>query len=437
MKQKTSIIILTYNHLDYTKECIESIQKYTKKGTYEIILIDNFSTDGTRTYLKTLKNVKVVLNDENVGFPKGCNQGIQLANKENDILLLNNDTIVTTNWLENLKTCLYSKDSIGAVGSVCNHTENLQGCDFSYDDFKVMQELAKQNNISDSKRWEEKLFLIGFCLLIKRNVINLIHELDEGYSPGYIEDNDLSLRILEHGFRLMLCHDSFIHHYLGSSFRSDLTKFFPILEKNRNYFMQKWNFPTFAFDDLKDASIKILEPHKKILELDSGIGVTLLKLKYLFPGSIIHGMEADENKRKISGGFTKIYSSFEEIDETYDCILIGNTLEHISEPNTFLQKIRLLLNENGTVIGEIHNIASFEDILPLLKDEWYFQHQNKLNHFTIRDIQTLFYQNGYKNSYVFSWIASYNDEQQKIIESLKAISEKNYNISYYSFRFQI
>ena len=221
MKRKTSIIILTYNNLDYTKDCIDSILKFTKKGTYEIIVVDNLSTDGTREWLKKQKNLKVILNNKNLGFPKGCNQGIEIANSHNDILLLNNDTIVTENWLENLKICLYSDTSIGAVGAVSNHDENLQGCNFTYEDFDTMQLLAKQNNISNPKRWEQKIFLIGFCLLIKREVINQIKELDENYSPGYIEDNDLSLRITELGYKLMLCHDCFIHHYLGSSFRKD------------------------------------------------------------------------------------------------------------------------------------------------------------------------------------------------------------------------
>ena len=103
MKRKTSIIILTYNNLEYTKKCLESIKKYTEKNSYEIIIVDNNSTDGTREYLKKEKNLKVILNDSNEGFPKGVNKGIKIANKENDILLLNNDTVVTTNWLKNLK----------------------------------------------------------------------------------------------------------------------------------------------------------------------------------------------------------------------------------------------------------------------------------------------------------------------------------------------
>lgn len=114
--KKTSIIVLTYNNLDYNQICLESIRKYTTANTYEIIVVDNNSTDGTREWLKEQNNIKPILNDENLDFPKGCNLGINASEKDNDILFLNNDTKVTPRWLDNLKICLYSDDKIGATG---------------------------------------------------------------------------------------------------------------------------------------------------------------------------------------------------------------------------------------------------------------------------------------------------------------------------------
>ena len=105
----TSIVILTYNKLNYTKKCIESIRKYTCKESYEIIVVDNASTDGTIEWLKTQSDIITIFNKENLGFPKGCNQGIKIA-KGDEVLLLNNDVIVTPKWLINLLEALYSSE---------------------------------------------------------------------------------------------------------------------------------------------------------------------------------------------------------------------------------------------------------------------------------------------------------------------------------------
>ena len=77
---KLSIITLTYNNLSYTKKFIESLYKYTQD--FELIIVDNGSTDGTVEYLKTLNSVKLILNKENLGFSKGNNQGIGIAEGE-------------------------------------------------------------------------------------------------------------------------------------------------------------------------------------------------------------------------------------------------------------------------------------------------------------------------------------------------------------------
>lgn len=434
--RKTSIIILTYNHLDYTKECIQSIYRYTQKNTYEIIVVDNYSTDGTRSWLKKQKNLKVIFNDQNLGFPKACNQGIQIASEKNDILLLNNDTIVTENWLKNLKICLNSSPLIGAVGPVCNQSENDQGCSFFYDDFITMQQLAKKNNQSNQTRWEEKVFLIGFCLLIKKEVINKIQFLDENYSPGYVEDNDLSLRIIEQGYQLMLCHDCFIHHYLGTEFRKNLDTFYPILNKNRDYFTKKWGFSTFAFDEVKNASLKIIEDPKKILEFDCGIGPTMLKLKSRFRKSVIHGIEEDPAKFKILNHLGVCFPSLDKVvDHDYDCIMIGNLLERVLNPNDFLKELKKYLKVHGSVVAEFTNIASIDIICSLLNQQFYFKTKEKIHHYTIKDMEKLLKEEGYKINFLYSWYKELTEEEKKIIKLLNKEKPNSYEIVYYSFRF--
>ena len=448
--RKAAIIMLTYNNFQYSKDCIESIRKYTAANTYEIIVVDNNSTDETREWLKAQSDIKLCLNDKNEGFPRGCNIGIRMAEPGSDIMLLNNDTIVTPNWLANLQTCLYSDDSIGAAGAVSNHNENLQGIPFCYQNTDQIQEYADKNNISDKARWEEKVFLIGYCLLIKREVIEKIGLLDEAYSPGYVEDNDLSIRILKAGYRLMLCHDCFIHHYLGSGFRKDLSRFYPVLYANRATFLKKWGFETIRFDEVKFDSLRILnEPDKQksmnILELGCGIGVTLLKIKYQYPGTTLYGWEPDAAMAKISQHFAAVSTDALDValkqyeDAFFDYIMIGHYPETVRDPKALLEGVKKKLKPGGWVIVSIQNIMHFNRIHDLLNGKWFLsgcrQSKSVTTDFTLKDFSALLAGCGYTGQFTFHWFSVLNETDQAYIQKLCEISEneKEYNFRTYLY----
>ena len=235
---KTSIIILTYNKFEHSQECIESVRKFTRPDSYEIIVVDNNSTDGTVGWLKQQNDIKTVFNAENKGFPAGCNQGIRIADGD-DILLLNNDTIVTHNWLDNLSACLHSADDIGAVGPVTNFANYYQKIDCNYRSTEEMHEFARKFNVPDSARWEPRIKLIGFCMLIRKSVIDQVGLLDERFSPGHFEDDDYSTRMRREGYRLFLCQDTFIHHYGSASFRDDHQKHVDLGARNAKKIRRK------------------------------------------------------------------------------------------------------------------------------------------------------------------------------------------------------
>ncbi|HWR22066.1 MAG TPA: glycosyltransferase [Feifaniaceae bacterium] len=454
---KTAIVILTYNNLKYNQDCIESVRKHTAEGSYELIVVDNGSADGTREWLKTQRDIKLLLNDENAGFPKGCNMGIALAEPGSDILLLNNDTVVTARWLENLQTCLYSAEDIGACGAVCNHNENLQLAELNYgDDFEAMQRLAEENNRSDSGRWEEKLFLIGFCILIKRKVIGEIGLLDEAYSPGYVEDNDYCLRILTAGYRLMLCHDCFIHHYLGSQFRKDLDRFYPVLHKNRALFFQKWGFSAFAFDDIRFASLRLLPDYRpekplRVLELGCGIGATLLKIKKAHPNAALFGVEPGIGKARIAKRVGTVVNApvgvlpLDFPEEYFDCILIGNYAELLVRPEEYLGGLKRYLKKGGILIGEAQNVMHHKAVENLLRGSWRYAKGDRLGRevksfFARNDIDTLCKLCGYHNPFVFHWYSAPTEEERRLIGGLSALFGEDrahlYTAYLYTFRFE-
>ncbi len=233
----TSIIIPTYNNLSYLKGCISSLIAYTDRP-YEVIVIDNGSTDGTEAYLKRLGGrlrLRYKRFENNLGFAGGVNQGLLMA-KGTSIVILNNDTLLTRHWLGNLLACLYSSPTIGLVGPVTNYLSNNQRINVGYRDMKEMQAFAARHNQSDPASWRKAQDIMGFCLALRRDVLLRVGYMDEGYSFGTCEDVDFYLRVRLLGLELVIAEDTFIHHYGSVTMRS----FKDASVLNQIFFRQKW-----------------------------------------------------------------------------------------------------------------------------------------------------------------------------------------------------
>lgn len=242
-----SIIIPVFNQIEYTKLAIESIRKYTNIP-YEIIVIDNASTDGTFEYLSSLGDIKLIRNSQNYGFPKAINQGIAVA-KGKYIVVLNNDVIVTDRWLERLIEHFKDDESIGIIGPVSNFVSGVQvlnGVEKIYSmngvvDEKLLQNFA--NEIYMKNKGEKFLFprIAGLCMVIKREVIEKIGGFDERFTPGNFEDDDYCLRANLAGFKVAIARDVFIHHFGSKSFKADgVKKYIELLKRNEKIFIKKW-----------------------------------------------------------------------------------------------------------------------------------------------------------------------------------------------------
>lgn len=238
MKQLTSIIILAYNQLQYTKICIESLQQYTKEP-YELILVNNGSQDRTNEYFHSIKGARVISNQENKGFAKGVNQGIKKA-KGQSILLLNNDTVVTKNWLKNLRNCLMSNKEIGIVGPRTNRCGNKQRMDIGFKDLEEMHLSAETFNQQNKEKWFTVNFVSGFCMLIKREVIDSIGLFDEHFLIGVGEDNDYSYRAIKAGYLLLCAGDTFIYHFKDRTFLGNKMNKEKIVRENHRRLKEKW-----------------------------------------------------------------------------------------------------------------------------------------------------------------------------------------------------
>lgn len=235
----TSIIIPTHNGLHMLAPCIESIRQYTDVP-YEIIVVDNASTDRTDRYCIREKITFISL-PSNAGFPRACNLGLAAASGDY-LLLLNNDVTVTANWLSNMISALQSSDDIGMVGPVTNAASGRQKIEVSFQGKADFQQIAAINNVSDSSRWIDVKRIIGMCLLLKRDVLHAVGLLDEVFSPGHYEDDDYCLRARSCGYRLLVCEDVLVHHEGSASFKKNFTEQLQaLIDRNYRLFIDKWH----------------------------------------------------------------------------------------------------------------------------------------------------------------------------------------------------
>ena len=251
----TSIVILSYNTLAYLQVCISSIRRHTAAGSYELIIVENASQDGSAQWLREEQqradDIRVIFNNQNAGFPKGCNQGMGIA-RGDEILLLNSDTIVTPHYLDNMLRALYADERNGAVSCATNHISNNQQVDTDgYTDLDGLERFAAAYNHSDPTKWQYRTMLVGFCFLVRYSTYKEIGEFDEAFSPGNYEDSDYSMRLLQAGYHLIFASDTFIHHFGSASFvqrrkkeaELERIRYNELLERNRRKFYAKWDVP--------------------------------------------------------------------------------------------------------------------------------------------------------------------------------------------------
>ncbi len=236
---KVSIVLAAYNALQYTKACLQSIIKYTDVP-YELVLVDNGSSDGTREYFNTFPGARIIHNRTNLGFSRGYNQGIR-AGSGDYFLLINNDCIVSSNWLGNLITCAKGNPEIGMVGPRGNHINGIQRIDKEFENTQDFHKFAGRFNRPDPSKWFEVKKLVGFCILIKREAIAKVGYFDESYGIGTHEDIDYSIRAKQAGFKLFCAGDVFVYHFSHRTFLANNIDLLELYHRNKAIFKQKWS----------------------------------------------------------------------------------------------------------------------------------------------------------------------------------------------------
>lgn len=449
-----SIILVTYNQLEKTKLCVESIRRNNLEGSYEIIIVDNLSVDGTREWLKEQNDIHYILNEENTGFPAACNQGAGMAGKGNDIFLLNNDTILMDNSVYNLRMALYEQEGTGAAGSCSNEVGNRQKIKEHYDTIEEYGSYAQVHNAYSPLKHDRRLRLIGFAVMFRRDVWEQAGGFDERYGIGNYEDDDISIKILQKGYSLLFCRDSFIFHFGSATFgklREDLG-YQKILLRNRKFFEEKWKIRWNSFSVARDDLLEYIDEEEKkefsILEIACGSGATLLEAGNRYENVRLYGAESDSVLASLAKKYLNIVQGDLKKKENffhrlYDYIILGDVLSCLQDPEEILQELKNWLSPGGHMIISVPNIMHISVLEPLLHGRFTYVDEGivdrrSLHFFTKRELMDLMRHCGLEIECMGVNLIEITERQKCYIERLKQmdrrISEEELKIHTYRLK---
>lgn len=215
-----SVIIPAWNLWEMTRGCLESLARHTPPDVAEIVVVDNGSSDATREALEPVgrglfgEGFRAVRWEENRGFAKGCNAGAQVASADR-VFFLNNDTLVTENWLPPLLSALDSSPFLGMVGPLLllPGTRRVQHCGIAFEPTLELDHLyglfpGDHPLVRRPRTWQA---LTGAALLLSKALFRQCGGFFEGYRNGF-EDLDLCCAVRGAGLRLGSVPQSVIFH---------------------------------------------------------------------------------------------------------------------------------------------------------------------------------------------------------------------------------
>ncbi len=225
------IIIPIYNAYEDLAVCIDSLKRNTDLKKNRVVLIDDNSSDERiRPYLASLKKegFHVIYNEENHGFSYNVNLGIAQS-EENDVVLLNADTILTLGWLDKLCACAYNDAAIATTTPLSNNAALCSAPRFCEEnelpDGYSLEEFANLIESCSLRRYPRITVAVGFCMFIKREVLRQIGGFDaETFGRDYGEENDFCFRAEQAGYYQAMCDDAYVYHSGTKSFLSDEKK---------------------------------------------------------------------------------------------------------------------------------------------------------------------------------------------------------------------
>lgn len=246
-RRPVSIVVPIFNGAEHVKRCLDSLAN-TLHADEEIVLVDDHSTDPSIAVLcdafaRGRAAMKLVQNPQNYGYVVSVNEGIRAARPENDIVLLNSDTVVAPGWLAKLQLASSARPKVASVSPLSN-AAGVFSVPKAYEDGALPEglsvELASRLlSLASPRRYEEVPVSCGFCMYLRREALSEIGLFDDRiFHRGYGEENDWCERARAAGFVHVVDESCFVAHFHGASFQSEKARL-----KRRNGSLVKALYP--------------------------------------------------------------------------------------------------------------------------------------------------------------------------------------------------
>lgn len=327
-----SIIIPVFNNWNYTYTCLHSIHVNTQSVAYEIILIDDCSTDETKNVDQYVKNIRIIRNNENKGFLLNCNNAALNA-RGKYLVMLNNDTIVQPEWLHALVETMEKYPDIGLTGAkiiFANGSLQEAGGIIFKDGHAINYGRGDNPDLPQYNYFKNVDYCTGACICVRKEIWNRTGGFDEQYSPAYYEDTDLAFSIRKLGYRTVYQPRSLIVHFESISLDKDINEGLKtnLLEKNRLLFLGKWkeelkknyvpagqNIFQARDKSCNKLTIVMIDAQVPAYDKDAGSGTTFQYLRLL--------VEMGLNVKFLPDNFVKSVPYVSELEEMGIEVLYG------------------------------------------------------------------------------------------------------------------
>ena len=358
-----SIIIVFYNQAHLSLLCLKSMLRHADVE-YEVVIIDNSSTDRTEDLLMRVDNAKVIRNNENIGFLKAVNQGSKIS-KGKYILLLNNDAILQEESLSQAINTIEKSNDIGAVGGKIKLIDGKlqEAGNIIWNDGSCIG-YGRGENPDDSQFMFKRQvdYCSGAFLLFRRTDFLKLDGFDTSFSPAYYEETDFCIRLRKLGLKIIYDPNVVIIHYEFGSSRN-ISETLTLQEKNRKTLVAKhkeWIEKGYKPNKGNIEIARSANDYKNILLIDDRVPHPALGSGYPRCANILNtlaSLKFNVTLYPLQFPREDWSASYETLDDSIEIILDRAVLgleEFLKDRKDFFQYI---------VISRVHNMKIFEDVV--------------------------------------------------------------------------